>query len=207
MAPEDAPALESAPQPEPQPPPPPPPRSKGDRTRRRLLDAGAAELARHGRSGVNLSAIAAAAGLKTGSIYFHFESKEHLVAAVLEEGMRATLEYLDAALETAGPSPEARLRAAIEAHAVAVHELRDYTMAVLAPNSPADDGESFRAMRRDYVERWTELLSQAQRSGALPVTVDARLVRDLLFGAINSVGLAGRPAHEVTSAVCTLLGL
>jgi AcrR family transcriptional regulator len=172
-----------------------------------LLDAGAAELARHGVSGVNLSAIAAAAGLKTGSVYFHFDSKEHLVDAVLEEGLRATLEYFDTALEAADAAPGPRLRAAIEAHAIAVHELRDYTVAVLAPDFPAVGGDSFRAMRRVYVERWTELVEQAQQCGALPATVDARLVRDLVFGAINAVGLAGRPAPRVTAAVCALLGL
>jgi AcrR family transcriptional regulator len=41
---------------------------------------------------------AAAAGLKTGSIYFHFESKDRLVEAMLEEGLLASLAYLDTAL-------------------------------------------------------------------------------------------------------------
>jgi hypothetical protein len=42
--------------------------SKGGRTRKRLLDATAAEVARCGVAGTSIDAIAAAAGLKTGSI-------------------------------------------------------------------------------------------------------------------------------------------
>ena len=65
--------------------------SKGGRTRKRLLDATAAEVARCGVAGTSINAIAAAAGLKTGSIYFHFESKDRLVEAMLEEGLLASL--------------------------------------------------------------------------------------------------------------------
>ena len=71
--------------------------SKGGRTRKRLLDAAAAEVARCGVAGTSINAIAAAAGLKTGSIYFHFESKDRLVEAMLEQGLLASLAYLDAA--------------------------------------------------------------------------------------------------------------
>ncbi|GAA5176569.1 hypothetical protein GCM10023321_85290 [Pseudonocardia eucalypti] len=182
-------------------------RTKGGRTRRRLLDAAAAEVARNGRAGASLSAIAAAAGLKAGSIYFHFESRERLIEAVLEEGLRATLERLDAALAAEGDHapPAARLRAAIRAHAVAAHELRDYTVAVLAPDFP--DGGTAGALRRDYVGRWAELVAEAQSTGHLPDSVDPRLVRDLLFGALNAVSLAGRPPAEAASAVYALLRL
>jgi TetR/AcrR family transcriptional regulator, cholesterol catabolism regulator len=65
--------------------------TKGDRTRRRLLDAAAAKLAQVGPAGVSLAGIAATAGLKTGSIYFHFASKDELIATVLAEGLRQTL--------------------------------------------------------------------------------------------------------------------
>lgn len=185
--------------------------SKGERTRRRVLDAAAAEIARHGVAGSSLRSIAAAAGLKTGSVYFHFDSKEHLFEAVLEEGLQRTLGHLDAALaaQPADASAVARLRAAINAHAVAVAELRAYTVAVLAPELDSAEiaGEDFRALRRDYLDRWTGLVTDAQREGALPADLDPRLTRDLLFGAVNAVGLAGRPPGQITAAVYALLGL
>src|ERR1700694_1412440 len=114
--------------------------SKGDRTRKRLLDAAAAEVARCGVAGTSINAIAAAAGLKTGSVYFHFESKAQLVEAMLEEGLLASLAFLDAALAAVPENADAatRLGAAIRAHATAVHELSNYTVAVLGPSFPSD---------------------------------------------------------------------
>jgi AcrR family transcriptional regulator len=182
--------------------------SKGDRTRQRLLDAAAAEVARNGIAGASISAIAAAAGLKTGSVYFHFASKDHLIEAMFEEGLLATLAYLDrdmaAIPNDAGPAK--RLGAAIRAHATAVRELRDYTVAVLMPSNDAE-GETARKLRRTYVSQWTRLIADAQDGGVLPAGFDPRLLRDLIFGALNAVTLAGRPSEDVVDALQGLLGI
>jgi TetR/AcrR family transcriptional regulator, cholesterol catabolism regulator len=184
--------------------------SKGSRTRKRLLDATAAEVARCGVAGTSINAIAAAAGLKTGSIYFHFESKDRLVEAMLEEGLLASLAYLDAALAAVPDhaNAAARLGAAIRAHATAVHELSNYTVAVLAPTFPSDSaGTTARKLRRSYVSRWTQLVGDAQSAGVLAREPDPRLLRDLIFGALNAVSLAGRPSGDTADALRALLGL
>jgi AcrR family transcriptional regulator len=186
------------------------PASKGDRTRKRLLDAAAAEVARCGVAGTSINAIAAAAGLKTGSVYFHFESKDQLVEAMLEEGLSASLAFLDKALALVPGDADAatRLAAAIRAHATAVHELSNYTVAVLGPSFPRDAaGATARKLRRTYVLRWTQLVTEAQEAGVLTRDADPRLLRDLILGALNAVSLAGRPAEDVALALQSLLGL
>jgi len=183
--------------------------SKGDRTRKRLLDAAAAEVARHGVAGTSINAIAAAAGLKTGSVYFHFESKDRLVEAMLEEGLLASLAFLDKALAAIPENADAatRLGAAIRAHASAVRELSDYTVAVLGPPFPGDAaGAVARKLRRTYVSRWTDLVTEAQAAGILAREPDPRLLRDLILGALNAVSLAGPPADDVAVALWALLG-
>jgi AcrR family transcriptional regulator len=185
--------------------------TKGDRTRRRLLDAAAAELARNGLAGASIGAIAAAAGLRTGSVYFHFPSKDQLIAEVLEVGLRETLAHLDEALATVPEcgDPAGRLRAALRAHATAVRELNDYTRVVLAPAAVGDgtSAVTFRRLRRSYLRRWTALVAEAQRAGVLAAEPDPRLLRDLLFGAVNAVSLTGRAPDETTAALASLLGL
>ncbi|MFH1340264.1 MAG: TetR family transcriptional regulator [Pseudomonadota bacterium] len=184
--------------------------SKGGRTRKRLLDAAAAEVARHGVAGTSINAIAAAAGLKTGSVYFHFESKDRLVEAMLEEGLLASLAYLDKALSAVPDNADAatRLGAAIRAHASAVHELSNYTVAVLGSSFPGDAaGAVARKLRRSYVSRWTQLVAEAQSAGVLADEPDPRLLRDLILGALNAVSLAGRPSDEIAAALQALLGL
>jgi AcrR family transcriptional regulator len=201
--------------------------TKGDRTRQRLLDAAAAEVARHGRAGASLTAIAAAAGLKPGSIYFHFGSRDQLIDAMLQEGVRESLARLDRAMaeaadgevakdkaagdEVAGDGrsgdPRARLRAAIRAHLAALHDLRDYAAVVLAPRLALDGppGTEFRDLRRAYLRQWSELVEQAQRAGVLAAGVPPPVVRDLLLGALNSAGLAGRPVAETAAAAEALI--
>jgi AcrR family transcriptional regulator len=184
--------------------------SKGDRTRKRLLDAAAAEVARCGVGGTSINAIAAAAGLKTGSVYFHFESKDQLVEAMLEEGLLASLAFLDKALAAVPDNADAatRLGAAIRAHATAVHELSNYTVAVLGPSFPGDAaGATARKLRRIYVSRWTQLVTDAQGAGILAGEPDPRLLRDLILGALNAVSLAGQPSDEIAVALQALLGL
>lgn len=184
--------------------------SKGDRTRKRLLDAAAAEVARCGVAGTSINAIAAAAGLKTGSIYFHFESKDQLVEAMLEEGLSASLAYLDKALAAVSSEADAatRLSAAIRAHATAVHELSNYTVAVLGPSFPKDAaGAAARKLRRTYVLRWTQIVAEAQSAGVLADGPDPRLLRDLILGALNTVSLAGQPSGDVAAALQALLGI
>jgi len=182
--------------------------TKGDRTRRRLLDAAAAEVARHGRAGASLSAIATATGLKPGSIYFHFGSREQLIDAMLEEGVRESLARLDLAMAevTRGArpgDPRPRLRAAIRAHLDALHDLRDYATVVLAPTLALDGppGAAFRELRRAYLQQWSGLVEDAQGAGVLAAGVPAPIMRDLILGALNSAGLAGRPPGETAAAV------
>ena len=168
--------------------------TKGDRARRRLLDAAAAEVARVGADRASLAGIAAAAGLKTGSVYFHFASRDELIATMLEEGLRGSLRRLEAALAGVADDRDAgaRLRAGVRAHLTALHELADHAAVVLAAGAadlPA--AAAFRQLRGRYVGRWTDLVADAQAAGVLAAGPDPREVRDLLFGAMNSA--LGRP--------------
>ncbi len=49
-------------------------------TRARLFDAAVAEIDRSGLAGADVSAIATAAGVVRGTFYFHFPTKEHVLA-------------------------------------------------------------------------------------------------------------------------------
>ena len=185
--------------------------TKGDRARRRILDAAAAEVARHGRAGASLTAIATAAGLKPGSVYFHFASREQLIDAMLEEGLRESLARLDRAIaEVTDPArpldPRARLRAAIRAHLDALQDLHDYAVVVLAAvHVEGPPAAQFRALRRSYVRQWSELIEDAQRAGVVAPGPAARTVRDLLVGALNYAGLSGHPPAETAAAVEALI--
>jgi AcrR family transcriptional regulator len=75
------------------------PRSKGERTAERILDAAEALFAKRGYAGTTLRDVATEVGLRTPSLYNHFESKESLYAAVLERGIRPVFEVLSEVVE------------------------------------------------------------------------------------------------------------
>lgn len=68
----------------------------GIESRRRIVDAAAALMAERGFAGTSIAAVSERSGLPSGSIYWHFESKEALLAAVVEEGARRWFESLRA---------------------------------------------------------------------------------------------------------------
>ena len=57
---------------------------RGKATRERLIEAGREQFGAHGYDGASLDAILAAAGVKRGALYHHFESKQELFDAVLD---------------------------------------------------------------------------------------------------------------------------
>ncbi|MFC8130173.1 ScbR family autoregulator-binding transcription factor [Streptomyces sp. NPDC057302] len=77
---------------------------RSERTRERLVHAGAELFHRHGYANASLSGIAAAAGVTKGALYFHFTSKEDLAHAVLRRG-HDLLDGAVAELRAAGVSP------------------------------------------------------------------------------------------------------
>jgi AcrR family transcriptional regulator len=76
------------------------PRRKGERTAERILDAAEKLFASRGYSGTTLRDVASAVGLRTPSLYNHFESKDALYEAVLARGISPVLRALVEAAES-----------------------------------------------------------------------------------------------------------
>jgi AcrR family transcriptional regulator len=66
----------------------------GVESRRKIVDAAAALMAERGFAGTSIAAVSQRSGLPSGSIYWHFESKEALLGAVMEEGARRWFDAL-----------------------------------------------------------------------------------------------------------------
>ena len=64
-----------------------PAKTPPDDTRRQILDAAAKLLRQNGYASTSLRDIAAATGMKAGSLYYHFASKEEIAETVMAEGI------------------------------------------------------------------------------------------------------------------------
>ena len=91
---------------------------RDDGNRRRALILGAARLFRRkGFDATSTRDIAAAAGMQSGSPFYHFKTKQALLFAVMEEGMRSALERQRRLLaELAEADPQEKLRRLVRNH-------------------------------------------------------------------------------------------
>ena len=87
---------------------------------RRLLEAAVVAFAERGYHGVSVRELTSAVGIKAGSFYAHFSSKEQLLAALMSLGHESHLAALRDAILGAGPGATDQLRDAVRAN-VAFH--------------------------------------------------------------------------------------
>lgn len=162
---------------------------KSQATRQKVLAAAARCFRDKGYAATRLSDIADEAGMKAGSIYYHFESKEQMLEEVFEIGMQAVFEAVEAAVGGLGPaaSYRDRLRAAIKAHMEQLLEQGDFTSANIRifGQVPEDIQRRHLKIRRHYGDYWRDLLEAARAAGELRADADLSLVRMLLLGALN----------------------
>ncbi len=157
---------------------------------RRIVLDGAARLFRlHGYAAVSMRDIAAACGIKAGSLYYHFQSKEQIVTEVLDTGVGTVFDQARRSVEALPPAAplEQRLRAAIGAHLHALLELDDYTGANIRifGHVPERVRKAALASRRQYEDWWRGLLARGEAEGAFAPGTDLRLLRLFLLGAMN----------------------
>lgn len=157
--------------------------------RDRISDEAAALFLRRGYEGTSLRHIADAAGMKAGSLYYHFASKDDLLTDILRRGIDVMEQaFDDAADATAGAPAERRIGAHVRAHLAALFENGPYTAVhvVTFRTAPESVREAIVPIRDSYEAKWTDLLVGLQRHGELGDQVDVHLSRLVLFGAMNS---------------------
>ncbi len=164
--------------------------SREGASRRHVLDCAARLFSEKGYAAVSLRGIADESGMKAGSLYYHFSSKDEIVLEVLDAGVRRVHEAVEravGALPTEGPVVEA-IGAAIEAHLRALHEAGDYTSANIRifGQLPQAVRNSHRAARHAYDLLWTGLLGRGVRAGELRGDLDVARLSAFLLGAMNA---------------------
>ncbi|OBB97698.1 TetR/AcrR family transcriptional regulator [Mycobacterium sp. 852002-30065_SCH5024008] len=139
-------------------------------TRARLFDAALAEIAQRGLAAADVSAIAAAAGVVRGTFYFHFPTKEHVLAELERSEETRIISELGAANGDLSPilsqlvthvlDAEKRLGAAVFRDMLGLH---------FSSSRPVEDEFAQHPLARFLVG----LISRAQSAGQVSAEVDA----------------------------------
>ncbi|HJV74631.1 MAG TPA: TetR/AcrR family transcriptional regulator [Noviherbaspirillum sp.] len=140
--------------------------------KQRLLDAALSLVSTDGFNALTIQAVAQAAGIATGAVYKHFDSKAQLCAEVFRIATEKEVAVVrDTALGEGAPA--IRLLKTIEAFAI--RALRGQRLAYALIAEPVDtlvDAERLR-YREAYAEIFRQLVEDGIRSGDFPAQISA----------------------------------
>jgi len=158
-------------------------------TRERILLEAARLLRHHGYAATTLREIADAAGVKAGSIYYHFESKEEILGEVLDKGITIVANAVRTRIEAlpANASWRDRIAAGIEGHLWGMLHYGDFTSANIRVYGqiPTSAKSRHKIVRRAYADYWDRLLASALTSGELRQDTGLAMIRLFVIGALN----------------------
>jgi TetR/AcrR family transcriptional regulator, cholesterol catabolism regulator len=162
-------------------------RGEGNR-RRDVLRSAARLFRRKGFDATRTRDIAAAAGMQSGSPFYHFKSKGALLYAVMEEGMHSAIERQERAIAQCGAKadPAQQLHLLIRNHFdVLLGPGSDFIPVMLyeARSVTPRQRVALAQLQGDYEARWAPVLQALHKAGRLKA--DVKLARLLIFGALN----------------------
>lgn len=135
--------------------------------RQRIVDAALLLLSAGGFGNVTINAVAQAAGIATGAVYKHFDSKAQLCAEIFRLATEKELAVVRENALAEG-APPARLLTAIEAFAARAIRGRRLAYALIAePVDAMVDAERLR-YRRAYAAIFEKLVEDGIRTGDFP---------------------------------------
>lgn len=158
-------------------------------TRERILLEAARLFRHHGYAATTLREVAECAGIKAGSIYYHFESKEQILAEVMDKGIQVVAAAVRERIDALPPKARSRQRiaAAIEGHLWGLLHHGDFTSANIRiyGQIPIAVKNRHRVVRRAYADTWDRLLDDALTRGELRTDASTAVVRLFVIGALN----------------------
>lgn len=158
------------------------PRQRGEeQTRERILGVAAEWFGTRGYAATSIRDIASAVGVTVGAIYVHFPSKDRLLVAVYEEGVRRIGEAVDAIPKSGGPWE--RLEAAAQAHLDALLDNAGFARVIVRviPTDVPEAARDLRRLRQDYEARFRNLIEALD----LAPGFDRTLLRLQVLAALN----------------------
>ncbi|WP_109505200.1 TetR family transcriptional regulator [Nocardioides speluncae] len=152
-----------------------------DAQRDTIVAAAIAQLTEEGYAACSIAAVAARAGVATGTVYRHFSSKSELAVLIFRTVVSREVEAVAAAAAAPG-TPEERVRAVIETFGGRAIKAPRLSAALLAELvDPAVEAERI-AFRRAFRDIFAQPIADGVAAGVLP-DQDPQLTAAALIGA------------------------
>lgn len=175
-------------------------------TRAEILAAAAQLFAEKGYSDCNLRELAERVGMKSGSFYYHFKSKEEILDALLDTSLQLITDAVQGALDALDPEAPAlaRLEAAMRAHVTTFLTEADNSTAFMRvwEYLPPILKRRKRESRRAYAQIWYGLMEQGIREGVVRDDIELRILVPFVLTGMNRAIEWFRPGRMPIGAVC-----
>lgn len=172
-------------------------RSEGNR-RTELLAVCAKLFREKGFDGTTIRDISAAAGMHSGSPFYHFKNKQAMLVAVMEEGLAEGLRHSQQVFALKLP-PEERFKRLVRAHLGTILEDGNDFIPVLLYEirslTPANRRRII-ALMDGYDALWQRMIDELEAAGLL--AGDRHLARLFLLGALNWTAQWYRPGGRLS---------
>jgi TetR/AcrR family transcriptional regulator, fatty acid metabolism regulator protein len=151
-----------------------------------ILAAASRAFAEKGYETTSITEIARAADVSDGLIYKYFSNKRDLLERVLEDFYERVIEDLGAKVAGEKSFGE-QLYILISVHLSTFVAERNLCRLFISEVRTASDyrGSAIQQLNRRYTSILIKMVDDAVTSGEIPRDVDPRVVRDMLFGAIE----------------------
>jgi TetR/AcrR family transcriptional regulator, transcriptional repressor for nem operon len=170
--------------------------SRGEATRRRIVEQSAAVFNRHGYSGTSMAELMDATGLEKGGIYRHFESKQELAAAAFDYAWATVSEPRQRGLEDC--------RTALDKLSLLVKNFIELPPRTLPGGCPllntaidSDDGNPvLRSKAHAALEQWrsgiADIVRQGQRKREFRKDIDPAQVATVIIASLEGAVMISR---------------
>ena len=159
-------------------------------SKQRVLDVAARLFRRDGYAGVSLRDIASEASMQAGSLYYHFRSKDEIVATVLDIGIEMVQESVEEAVAELPKDASAAqlLSVAMRRHLETFLAYSDYTSANVRifGQLPEEVQQANMAARRAYESLWDGIIERAKAQPGFRRDIDTSTLRLFLLGVMNA---------------------
>lgn len=171
--------------------------NKNSKRRKELVAIAAQEFYNQSYDTTTVRHLAQAMGIKSGSLFHHFQDKQEILYAVIEAGMESAIKIAQQHLQQAN-TPVERLRALIQAHLSTLLEDKNaHVVALYEWRSLTEESRASLIQIRDaYETQWQTVMQECQDAGLIKGT--ANLNRFLALGALNWTVQWYQPAGELT---------
>ncbi|OPX54811.1 transcriptional regulator, TetR family [Oceanospirillum multiglobuliferum] len=155
--------------------------------------------------------LADAMGIKSGSLFHHFNDKQEILCAVIQDGMESAIEIADAALADV-QGAKARFRALARAHlSTLLNDRNAHVVALYEWRSLSESSLSVLIGMRDHYEQlWQQVIDECVKEGVLKG--DTPLIRRFTLGALNWTvqwydAEGEKTPDDLANALSALIGL